>query len=240
MESHPTQNWQDHKHLFFAHISGLRSNSWTQNAYITMFAERNTGHESGHLAEVLSRFPQTAAYMQPSKADAQKIRDRGVVVRDDVMSKYMEEAQKNPGFFTDSVLKNSFRTAARMMLSRDAVFYLDGCVCTNPFLHDKDRREKFLYAKATLEEQLSRARVFSRRPTYDTSAPKVMWSGKVDDDGVIQTGYNDDLAVIMASGLYFWPLAMGCALPGFPYDDVGMAGVDESYAGGRASSSVLV
>lgn len=223
MDSMPVKNWQDEKHLFFAHVSALRNNSWTQYAYLTLFAERNTGHESGHLAEILMRFGRCAMYMQPSKADASKIELGGHVIGSDVMAKYAMEAKKNPGFFTDVTVKNLYRTATRMALCRDSVVYLDGCVCANPFLYEMNKEEKFKHTKNILEEQLSRCRMFSRMPTYDTSAPKVQWSGKVDDTGAIQTGYNDDLAITLAAGLHFWPLAMGGNLPGFPYLEVGMA-----------------
>jgi hypothetical protein len=139
------------------------------------------------------------------------------------MAKYMLEAQKNPGFFTDAALKTSYRTATRVLLCQNAVSYMDGCISSNPFLYKMSNREKFEHTKAMLEEQLSRCRTWSRQQTYDVSAPKYQWSGKVDATGAIQTGYNDDLAITAAAGFHFWPQAMGGVLPGFPYTDVGMA-----------------
>ena len=242
MDSHPATDYQQEIHFFNEHIRILRTNPWTKYAYLTLFAERNTGHESGHLYRLMLRHKLVAAYMQPSKGDVQKLRSLGVSVRDEVMEKYMEQSVKNPGFFTDMSLKNEFRIATRKILAQDAVFYLDGCVSANPFLEDKDPHEKFIHTKTMFEEQLARCRTFSRRPTYDTSAPKISWSGKVDDAGAIQPGYNDDLAIIGSAAFYFWPLAMGGQLPGFPYDKVGMS-VDEAYTSGSyhmsSSSSAI-
>ena len=207
--------------LFHAHIAGLRRNRWTQEAWVILFCERNTGHESGHLAGVLKRFRKTAAFVQPkSEAHIKKMNPRSGEADNDLILSYMREADKNPGWVTNYTNKNEFRVDLRSALVQDRIFYLDGCVSENPFLRDMRQSDRFPYHKNKLEEQLARCRVFVKTATYDTSPDKVFWSGKVNADGQKQGGYNDDLAIMLAAAVSMWDKAMRGELPGFPYQFV--------------------
>jgi hypothetical protein len=205
--------------LFYAHIEGLRRNKWTRDAWIVLFCERNTGHESGHLAAVLNRFRKTAAYVQPkSAAHIKKLDMNSANADNELIIDYMKEAEKNPGFVTSHVNKNEFRVDLRNAFVQDRVFFLKGCVSANPFLRDIRPSDRFPRHKEKIEEQLSRCRDFIRSSVYDTAPDKVFWSGKVNADGQKQGGYNDDLAIMLAAAVSLWDKSMRGELPGFPYE----------------------
>lgn len=214
--------------LFHAHVAGLRRNAWTRDAWIVLFAERNTGHESGHLAAVLRRFTKTAAFVQPkSDAHIKKLNPRSADADNELILNYMREAEKNPGWVTNYTNKNEFRVDLRSALVQDRIFYLDGCVSENPFLRDMRQAERFPYHKNKIEEQLARCRVFVKSVAYDTAPDKVYWSGKVNADGQKQGGYNDDLAMMLSAAISLWDKAMKGELPGFPYEYVRFDAIDD-------------
>lgn len=229
MDAHPTSNTDDKNTLFFTHIRGLRTNPWTKDAWLILFAENRTGHESGHCKELLDRLKiRVAAYHKPKTKNALK------PIRGTLSEEYMQykrDAEKNPGFEPDDFMKAVALEKLRRVLAHNIMFYFDECVCTNPFLikHRNDM-ERFISYKEEVEDQLKRAKEFPANiNARDTKRPKFTWSAKTNNDGEKQDGYNDDLVVMLAFACYLWPEAMAYdgSLPGFPYDKVGWS--DSNY-----------
>lgn len=217
--------------LLRAHIEGLRRHPWTSDAWVILFAELNTGHESGHLAGVIAEFTRTACYVEPqTAAHAKKIRPGSAHADAELIAEYRRKALKNPGFNTDQRFKNEIRVALRGALMKDRLRYLEGCVSANPFLQRMRPAERFLAQKRKLEQQLSRSRVVVKEPVFDTAPPKISWSGKSNAEGVRQAGYNDDLAVMLAAGVTLWDQTMEGELAGFPYDLVRLRVSDDPEA----------
>lgn len=222
MDAHPTQNFKDRNLLFSAHIRELRANRWTRNAHLILMCERNTGHESGNLKQILDQYPNTSAYNQPSKGKKTMINNHKGQMSDDIIE-YFEQCEKNPGFTTDFLLKNQALVALRAKLVRNLLFYSDSCISSNPFLIKHNAKERFHSHKIELEDQMKRAKEYpTSQQKMDTQRVKMTWSAKTNNNGEIQSGYNDDMLVMLAISCHLWDIAMSGyeALPGFPYDQI--------------------
>lgn len=223
MDAHPVSNTDDRNTLFNQHILGLRSNPWTKDAWLILMAENKTGYESGNCKELLDRLKlRVAAYHKPKSMKA--LKPMKGALSEEYMS-YKRDADKSPGFETDEYLKAVALEKMRRVLAHNILYYLDGCVCTNPFLiKHRDDTERFISYKEELEDQMKRAKEFPANiNARDTKRTKYTWSAKTNNDGEKQDGYNDDLIVMLAIACYLWPEAMAFkgSLPGFPYDKIG-------------------
>jgi len=228
MDAHPVST-QDHRNVLFnQHIRGLRTHPWTRDAWLILMAENKLGHESGDYKELLDNFKiRVAAYNQPKSSKTLKP-TKGAFSEEYLA--YKRDSEKNPGFYTDDQFKAISLVKMRRVLAHNILYYLDGCVCTNPFLikHQTDL-ERFIGYKEDLEDQMKRAKEFPLSiNARDTKRNKYTWSAKTNNDGEKQDGYNDDLVVMLAFACYLWPEAMAFkgSLPGFPYDQVGW---DDNY-----------
>lgn len=233
IDSYPVKNSEQELIFFFKHIESIRNNMWLRSAYIILFTERGTGHESGHLADLLkARFDRVACFNQPSAQEerrAMKEIKEGKKTMAQFEREYNAYAITNPGFRTDTVTKNGYRVAARTTLFSESVFWLDGCICANPFMTNLTSKEKFKKTSENLYEQLNRARTFNRRPVNEISVSKCGWSAKCNEEGERQDGYEDDLVVIFAASCFYWSKAMVGELCGFPYSEVEMLDLTTEY-----------
>lgn len=243
VDSHSVKTVDDERHLFYSHIKAIREDEWMRDAYIVLFAERGTGHTSGHLANVLAKeFDRVAWFNQPSANQERKAHmdiKEGKKTMIQFEKEYEREAVKDPGFRTQDT-KPLFRVEARKYLKIGGVSWLHGCVCSNPFLRKLNHKIKLKMTKDILHEQLNRCKVFSKRPTSELSIAKESWSGKCNDEGERQDGYEDDIAVMFAAACFFWPKAMAGELVGFPYSKVDMNEEDSLYHLNNRKSYAIV
>lgn len=238
MDALAAQNHEDAKHLLYNHLRLIRQDPWLQDAWLVLFVERNTGHESGHLAEVMRTFTKRAAYLEPKNESHKRkmarmggggqhgARDAG----HNIAMEYMRKSESDPGFWTDHKMKNQFRVDLRNALIQNRIYYyMNGVSGDVIAAQNYTMEQRFAMNKEKLEEQLSRARVFLMSSAYDTGPDKYHWSGKVNAEGKKQGGYNDDLVITLSAGISLWESAMNGQLPGFPYTHVDMAEVEVQY-----------
>lgn len=238
MDALSVQNHEDAMVLLEEHLKLLRRDPWTRDAWIVFFPERMTGHEAGHLADVVRKFNRTAGYLEPrSESHKRKLARLGTnnrVQHDPTYSitiDYMKQSEQNPGYWMDSKMKSAFRTDLRNALVEERIYYYANGISGDIIAaHNYTREERFALNKQKLEEQMSRARIFVMSSAFDVSPDKVHWSGKVDADGRKQSGYHDDLVMILSAAVSLWEKAMSGHLPGFPYERVGMPDVRVQYS----------
>lgn len=237
MDAIPGQNMHDPTQVFLEHVQRLRTREWFRDAWIVLFVENNTGYEAGRLADVLRHVDNKhAAYVEPkNESHRRKLsRHNAASTRDpnrDLTAEYLRKADKEPGYKMTYNTKQKHRVDLRNALLQDRIFFYDEGVSGDIVQAASfSEAQRFARNKEKLQEQLFRCRVFARRGDYDTAPEKVYWSGKVNAEGKIQGGYNDDLAMILASGVSLWDDAMSGNLAGFPYDVVGMTGVRPTYS----------
>lgn len=202
---------------------GLRSNEWTKDAWLILMAENKLGHESGECKKLLDQLRhKVAAYNQPESLKTLKV-PKGQFSSDHLQ--YKMDSERNPGFRTTDKMKAISLEKLRSCLAFNIIYFLDGCVCRNPFLVTyRSNTELFVGYRQDLEDQMKRAKEFPLNiNSRDTKRTKFTWSAKTNNDGEKQDGYNDDLIVMLAFACYLWPEAMRYkgALPGFPYDQIG-------------------
>jgi hypothetical protein len=154
-------------------IEGIKRNPWLTNARLLFFCERNTGNESGHIEKAL--FPY----------GVQCIR---------------QKEDKDPGWWTDRSLKVKYAYSARYHMVTGSVFYMKDMVCTNPFLEDPSARLPTVTKK--FSEQASRYKFTYTKPTTPFAEKKVTVSGKVNEQGKIGDGFNDDLFFTFTMAIY--------------------------------------
>ncbi len=223
MDAQDVKNVKDRNTLFTSHIEALRSNEWTRDAHLVLMCERSTGHESGDIKMLLDHYPNTSAYNQPLKKGASMKGKKGQVSAD--MIAYHMQAEKNPGFQMDVLMKNLSLDALRHRLARNTIYYLSNGVSANPWMYLSGPKEKFLRCKLELEDQMRRSKEIPLgHYKFDTQRRKTTWSGKTNYDGEIQSGYNDDLVVMLAVACHLWDEAISGynQLPGFPYEKAGL------------------
>lgn len=221
MDSQDVKNTPDRNTLFHEHIRALRSNEWTKDAFLVLMCERSTGHESGDFKLMINEYPKTASYTQPPGKSSFKKKKHGQYSED--MMAYRMQAEKNPGFQMDVLMKNLSLHALRQRLARNTMYYLDDGVSANPWMYQSGFKERFLRCKLDLEDQMKRAKEIPLNHfKFDTQRRKMTWSAKSNHDGEIQAGYNDDLLVMLAVACYLWDQAMSSknALDGFPYEKI--------------------
>lgn len=234
IDGHAVANDDDQQVLLYTHVKNLLQHKWLSDAYVTLFTERGTGHASGHLAKMLiTNFWKVSAYHQPDAGIERKTLvgiNSGEITMREFEQKYELMKTRNPGFRTDVTTKNEFRVACHEMLSLHSIFWLKDCICMNPFMRNKTYQQRFAQTKETLYDQMRRAIVVARRPKNELQQARVTWSGKANEDGDRQDGYEDDLILILAAACYYWPKAMMMQLPGFPYSQTGFYGENKKIA----------
>ena len=226
MDSWPVRPIEDRNALFNEHIKGLRANPWTRDAWLILFAERNTGMESGAFKQIMDLYDKTAAYNQPEKTNP-LTRIRKDMVNED-LQRYYEQTEKNPGFTPEPELKMNALLALRQKLTENSMFYFRDCVTKNPFMVNYNDTKKFICTKIEMEEEMKRIKEFeTTKLKLDTRKPIVTWSAKTNEHGEKQSGYNDDKITMLSHACYLYQKAMNGenALPGFPYKKINFGGV---------------
>ncbi len=106
--------------------------------------------------------------------------------------------RRDCGIWTTNENKIRYASDAREELSTDSVSFLEDMVCKNPFL-DPDKRIKITQKKFI--EQMKRFKLVNPEIRNAGNIPKATVSGKVNDDGKINTSFNDDLYFVFTMGM---------------------------------------
>ncbi len=101
-----------------------------------------------------------------------------------------QKEDKDYGWWTDRETKLRFAYNAQRQMVTGSVFMLADYVCTNPFVPALTRRsectKKFI-------NQMIRYKLTATTPTTAFATQKVTVSGKVNEQGKLSEGFNDDL-----------------------------------------------
>lgn len=221
MDAHPCSNDEETSALLEQHICAIRSNDFLKDAPLIMLCEKNTGHESGHLWNVMKKHDNTNCFREPSsdKAAEEMMSNAAVPKHHYEM---LENPHKNPGFHTGPLLKMTSRETLDLILSRDELYVLDGCVSGNPHMKGYTTMEsKVIFYLEMLVEQMSRARIYPTRAAVGGSVKtNYTWSAKVNEEDKLVATFRDDLVVILALTLEISKKACDSRLPGFPYEQI--------------------
>jgi hypothetical protein len=172
------------KALFISHIEALRSNPFLRHAWIIVMIERNTGHEAGHLSELLGRYQKVYTLYEKALPD----------------SKRRHTPMEDPGIVTDMYKKGKYAKSLSEALNEGVLRYLSTCICANPF---KDENKALEETKRELHAQISRARWITNSRSTDMGFAKSSWSACTGADGKIAKGVNDDLVITLSMNLYW-------------------------------------
>ncbi len=174
--------------VFQNFILGLTRHPWLKHSTIVFVPERSCGHEPGRMEKFLHLYGQFVSSRE--KIDA------------------------NPGIFTKNAIKMECAFAARDQIAQDSVAFLEDFVCENPFQKEETRRA---LAKDKFIKQMKGYRfvnVDSKTPFQNT---RMTVSGKVNDQGKVTPGRNDDLFVTFTLINYWMSKFYRCELPGIDY-----------------------
>lgn len=190
------------KALFTSHIDAIRRNPFLRHAWIIVMIERNTGHEAGHLSEILDdrhRYPKTYKFYEKALPESRR----------------RHTPMEDPGFITDMYKKGKYAKSLSDALDDGAVRYLSTCVCANPF---KDEDKALDDAKRELHSQIARARWITNSRSTDMGFAKSSWSACTGADGKIAKGVNDDLVITLSMNLYWTNRILSGAQQSVDYD----------------------
>lgn len=171
----------------------LRSNPWLSQAWFVFVCERNTGHESGHIANVMLNFdPRSIAVKQTDTRDY--------------------------GWWTSNDLKIGYAAAARTQLAHRSVMFLDDMVIDNPFLSSELSSDDIrVQVKQQFIEELSRVRKIAVRHDNPMTLNRMTVSGKVGNNGKVMHGLNDDMFMTFAMAIWFTNMLIEHRLPYIDY-----------------------
>lgn len=167
-------------------------------------AERNTGLEASRMWDVVKQFSNTHVLYQ-THAPSSKRRDT---------------PQERPGIFLDFQLKNRYAVLGANYLEEKRVMFLHDGVAGNPY--QECASAEFRKLQTELLAQLKRCRRVVPRASIDNQIVRVTWSGKVNENGQIQAGLNDDLAVTFCTATYWADRIMQLDYPGVNYAALGL------------------
>lgn len=178
--------------LFDKFCDGIFNHPWlrTHSTKKLLTVELGTGQESGRFAARFQKRP--ASYCIREKPGA-----------------------KNYGWRTTAFSKNAYTQQLWTKMGEGAIFYLDDMVCVNPWLPEDSRREKTVNE---FEAQLARFKVVTKKNANPFAPGSVTTSGKVGEDGNLQQGVNDDMAMALAMNLYITLRMQTRTIPGLDYN----------------------
>jgi hypothetical protein len=178
-----------------AFFGALRRHAWLQNSWFVFVCERNTGRESGHIANCVLR----------------NNIGRTMCVR-------MKEG-RDYGVWTSFTMKSGYAAAGRARINDRSVRFMAEHVCTNPFARSsataKDIRDA---SREELFKQLSTVREVATSPVSAFQQQKFSVSGKVGEDGKIVRGQNDDLAMVFMMACYYVSMLLERRIPFLDYN----------------------
>lgn len=189
MDSHACKTADDSIWLFNEFLSGIRKHPWLEHAWIMFVAEKNTGHESGHLVRELRKMQRIYAIRQNNNVEY--------------------------GWWTDNKAKVSYAHAARAKMAENSVFMMHEVVCKNPWVQPEDVRRRKVIEK--FYDQMSRYQLIEMEPHSAATPARVTVSGKVDPEGRMQKGKNDDLFFTFTMNIGIWKEITERNIPTMPY-----------------------
>lgn len=191
MESHSVKTAAQANKLLLSHVKALRSIEWTKYAHITLFTEKNTGHETGHLANALQSNDDNCSIFAESKSD---------------QANNKQNFDLNSGYSPTASNKSNWLVASRVKLSTETVMWADCAFSSNPFENTSDA-SKLSKEQSKLYEQMARCSIYKKSRDDDDNEIYV-WSGKSNARGEVQSGYNDDLVLTFSAMCWVWPMSM--------------------------------
>jgi len=192
MDSHACKNPDETEKLLVSFITTLRKHPYLENAFFIFVAERNTGQESGHMA--------------------------GWVLKQRLTYCIKQREDRNYGWWTGPNEKMAYAFEARRKLKSNAVFFLKDWVCTNPWVEKPEERHKMTRDK--FFEQMNRYRVDEE--TTKSGGTKSRISGKLNAEGKLQKGQNDDLFMTFTFNAAMWDYLINAQVDNVPYAKLGI------------------
>jgi hypothetical protein len=191
LDSHKIVGAESELFYITAFIKALRVHPWLSQAYILFVGEKNSGHDSGHVARpLLEGF-------------------KGIIP-------VKEHENKDYGWWTSNNAKLKYAYSCRYALTMGSVFVMKDCVTVNPWIKGPPDKRIFTYNK--LVAQMKRYKPTYTTPTTAFSARKVTVSGKVDEHGKLSSGVNDDLFMTFTMACHFLDEFMYRRIPNLDYD----------------------
>ncbi len=190
MDAQPVKTAEDSIWFFQEFMSGLRKHPWIDGAWLMFAAETNTGHESGHLVTELKKMKRVYA------------------IREKEDGEY--------GWRTDNKAKVHYAWSARAKMASDAVFLMKDLVCKNPWVEKEDVRRQKVVEK--FYDQMSRYQIVELAQHSAATPARVTTSGKVNQEGRIQAGKNDDLFFTFTMNLGLWEYIINRSIRTLPYE----------------------
>lgn len=176
LDAHDCKTPDDVDLYFDRFCDALFEHPWLNSSYTkkVLTVERNTGYESGRLAGRFLKRPNTYAIKE-------------------------KPASYDYGWWTSAQSKNEYVNQMWIKMAEGSIYYLDSLVCVNPWLDELSRRERTV---TEFEAQVSRFQNVVKRNKDPFQKPSVTKSGKVDHEGKLQQGVDDDMAMTLAMNLY--------------------------------------
>jgi hypothetical protein len=170
----------------------IRERPQFRDSWLVLVCERNTGHESGFLADPFKKLhPKNIAVAQYEDGDY--------------------------GWWTEVGDKQKYAFKTRECMMVGAMCFMKDWICTNPWLRPEERHKT---TRAKFEEQIKRVRPVMTQPKEPHSTPRMTISGKVDKEGKISGTFRDDLAMSLLINIYVGHMLQTNQVPNFPYSRV--------------------
>jgi hypothetical protein len=191
LDSHAIKNPDEADTFIENFLKALRLHPRGRSAIIIGAFEKNTGLEAGRFARIVKRFPPAYCIRESNDDDY--------------------------GIWTTAAKKMNYAFRTRDVIMEKRVFFAADWICTNPWLKDSERHAK------TLEiffEQLPRYRIIDPLTTSLLTPARAVVSGKVNSEGKIQRGQNDDLCFTFTFNVGIWWQLVHRMISTVPYERI--------------------
>jgi len=194
LDHHGTRNGSETRELVLAHMRALRARPCMANARFVLVPEENLGNEAQEIAEAVLR--EISGVEVLARTD-----DRyGVRTDQDAKRKYV------------------FRFADMLARAGDgALTYHEPLTSASPFVSNRSADERATEARTEFERQLRSFRRFTDLAPSLTSLPRVVYTGKADDDKKNTARMRDDMVLAALIGFYWSAEYLGSRITAHGY-----------------------
>jgi hypothetical protein len=195
MSSHICKDVDDVFYVFDEFIKQLRKHPWLEHSWFVFVAERNTGREAGHL-------------------------QRRFILHKGNSFSIKQKPDKDYGWWTSNIEKLRYAYWTRDKIVENAITFLDSMIVTSvqtDMSFQDDLRKKVI---EKLFDQMQRYQEKELQGLSGASIPKVAISGKMDEEGKLKKGQNDDLMFTLTFNIGIWKKIVNREIDSFPYQTV--------------------
>lgn len=185
MAAYATKSPEDVETFFNEFLDELRNRPHIKDAIFMLIVERNSG-SAQNLTTILRNRPEKLSYCVKQHED------------------------KQYGWWTSDENKPFFADKTRQYLNADAINFRDGWVTANPPNAPKEREDelrkeskKIVYEQ--FKQELANYKlIFPESKSLKQNGNKIIVSGKVNSEGKLQKGQNDDLCFTFTFNIGMW------------------------------------